>query len=136
MPPDVGEKELQAVRRPADGLGFVGFDRLRGRRGGFGLPRGLADFEPDRLELARQLFDLLLGEVVLEPERLELGRLEVAALLGALDEDARMIAFKQFVQLILRQVTPGVLSRQLRSDFPKRSHPNGILLSISLKRAR
>ena len=52
----------------------------------------------------RQLLDVLLGEVVLERKGLELGRLDVAALLRALDERARLIAFKQFVQLVLGQV--------------------------------
>jgi hypothetical protein len=48
---------------------------------------------------------------VLEHERLELGRLEVPALLGALDHDARLIAFKQFVQLILGQLGLDSFSR-------------------------
>ena len=77
---------------------------------GLGLLGGLADLEPDRLELARELLDLVFGQVVLEGERLELGRLEVAALLGAFDQRARLIAFQQFVQLILRQVSRSVLS--------------------------
>jgi hypothetical protein len=100
--PDVGEEELQAVGGAADRPGVV-------RRGGgaarLGLLGGLADLEPDRLELARQLLDLLFTEVVLEGERLELGRLEVAALLRAFDQRARLIAFQQFCELILRQVS-------------------------------
>ena len=66
-------------------------------------PRGLADLEPDALELARQLLDFLVVELVLERERLELGRLDEAALLGALDDGADLIRLEQFVQLVLRQ---------------------------------
>ena len=57
-----------------------------------------------------ELLDLVFAEVVLEGERLELCRLDVAALLGALDQQAGLIAFQQFVQLVLRQVTLVVLS--------------------------
>ena len=66
---------------------------------------GLADIEPDALELAGQLFDLGLVEVVLEGERLELGGLEVPTLLGTLDERLGLVRIKQFVQLILCQVS-------------------------------
>ena len=66
---------------------------------------GLADIEPDPLELAGQLLDLGLVEVVLEGERLELGSLEVPTLLGTLDERLGLVGIKQFVQLILCQVS-------------------------------
>ena len=110
---DVGEEELQAVGGAADGSRVVGRGR-RGRR--LCLVGGLAHLEPDRLELTRQLLDLLLPEVVLERECLELCRLDEPALLGALDQQARLIALKQLVQLILGQVTPVVLSPSSRTD--------------------
>jgi hypothetical protein len=72
---DVGEEELEAVGRADDRVG------IRRGRGLLGLGLGLADVEPDRLELARQLLDLVLCEVVLEREGLELGLLDEAALL-------------------------------------------------------
>lgn len=65
----------------------------------------LADIEPDPLELTGELLDLGLVEVVLEGERLELGSLEVPTLLGALDERLGLVGIKQFVQLILCQVS-------------------------------
>jgi len=42
---------------------------------------------------------------VLEGERLELGSLEVPTLLGTLDERLGLVGIKQFVQLILCQVS-------------------------------
>jgi hypothetical protein len=70
-----------------------------------GLGLRLADIETNSLELAGQLFDLGLVEIVLEGERLELGSLEVPTLLGALDERLGLVGIKQFVQLILCQVS-------------------------------
>jgi hypothetical protein len=62
-----------------------------------------ADLETDALELARHLLDLDLAEIVLEDERLEVGRLDEAALLRTLDERARVVCVKQFVELIRRK---------------------------------
>src|SRR5262249_39606498 len=85
------------------------------RRGGSGCGRlglvgGLADLEPDRLELARQLLDLLLTEVVFQRKRLEFCGLDEAALFGALDQGTGLIALQPLVQLILRHLTLVVLS--------------------------
>ena len=63
------------------------------------------DLDSDRLELPGELVDLVLGEIVLERERLELGSLEVPTLLGTLDERLGLVGIKQFVQLILCQVS-------------------------------
>ncbi len=95
MATDVGQEQLQRVGGAADRPGVV---RRGGLLGGCGLfVGGLADLDADALKLDRQLLDVLLREVVLERKGLELGRLDVAALLRALDERARVIAFKQFV---------------------------------------
>src|SRR5207249_11368077 len=95
------EEELEAVGGARERV------RLdRGRLGLLGLDGGrlrLADLETDPLELTRDLLDLDLAEVVLEGERLEVGGLDEAALLRALDERARVVCVKQFVQLIGRQ---------------------------------
>jgi hypothetical protein len=127
---DVGEEELQAVRSAAHRSCVV----RRDGGGRLGLLGRLADLEPDRLELAGQLLHLLFSEVVLERERLELGRLDEPALLGALDQQARLIAFKQLVHLILRQVSLVVLSPSSRTDTDpanllKLSHRNRIVLA-------
>ena len=61
--------------------------------------------EPDPFELPGQLLDLGLVQIVLEGERLELGSLEVPTLLGTLDERLGLVGIKQFVQLILCQVS-------------------------------
>src|SRR5437667_9210229 len=71
---------------------------------------GLAHLEPDALELAGQLLDLVLVQVVLERERLELGGLEVATLLSTLDESLRLVGIKQFVELILCQLSLSALT--------------------------
>src|SRR2546427_4452821 len=105
---DVGEEELQRVGGAADlgGLDRRGLGLLL-----LGLGRGrLPDLEPDALELARDLLDLDLGEVVLEREGLEVRGLEEAALLGALDEQARLVSVKQLVQLVRRQLASLTLS--------------------------
>ena len=64
----------------------------------------LPDLEADPLELAGHLLDVVVVQLVLEGERLELGRLEVATLLGTLHEMTRLVAFKQFVKLVLGQI--------------------------------
>src|SRR2546421_196478 len=105
---DVGEEELQRVGGAADlgrldrrglGLLLLGLGRRR-----------LPDLEPDALELAHDLLDLDLGEVVLEREGLEVRGLDEAALLGALDEQARLVGVEQFVQLVRRQLVFPTLS--------------------------
>src|SRR5262245_29886993 len=108
---DIREEELQAVGRPGD----LGRLEIEGGRGRLGLLAGArhADLEPDRLELAGQGLDLFVGEIVLEREHLELGREHVPALLGALEEDASLLALKQFLQRILAQLGPFVLSGYL-----------------------
>jgi hypothetical protein len=121
---DVGEEELQAVGRAGE---LRGGRRLRLwlRLGGrllllrLALRGRLADLETDPLELARQFLDLLLVEVELERERLELRRLDVAALLGALDEGARLVGLQQFVKLVLRQFlsVPSALRRKRQQTF-------------------
>jgi hypothetical protein len=40
---------------------------------------------------------------MLERERLQLRRLEIPALLGVVEQDARLLALQQLMQLILRQ---------------------------------
>jgi hypothetical protein len=45
---------------------------------------------------------------VLEREGLELGRFEVPTLLGPLDEDLGLVGIKQFVQLVLCQISLSV----------------------------
>ncbi|MGZ8693181.1 MAG: hypothetical protein ACXWZT_10675, partial [Gaiellaceae bacterium] len=97
------QEELKAVCGTREDMGL----RLGGLLFLLGLllGRGLADVEPDPLELAGQLLDLGLVEVVLEGERLELGSLEVPTFLGTLDERLGLVGIKQFVQLILCQVS-------------------------------
>ena len=75
-----------------------------------GLGGRLAHLEPDALELAGQLLDLALVEVVLERERLELGRLEISTLLGTLDEGLGLVGIKQFVKLVLCQLSLSALT--------------------------
>jgi len=107
---DVREEELKAVGGAREDMRL---DRLGGlfllglllRLGG-----RLAHLEPDALELAGQLLDLVLVQVVLERERLELGGLEIPALLSALDEGLRLVGIKQFVQLVLCQLSLSALT--------------------------
>ena len=110
MPADVGEEELQAVRR-ARHLGrrlerrasTAAFSASASAAAAAPCADGRADLEADPLELAGELLDLLLVQVELERERLQLRRLEVAAFLRALDERASLVGFEQFVELVLRQ---------------------------------
>src|SRR5919204_78607 len=102
----VGEEGLERVGGAGELGGLDGrlLDLL------LGLGRGrLSDLEPDALELAGDLLDLDLGEVVLDREGLEVRGLDEAALLGALDERARLIGVEQLVQLVRRQLVPNPL---------------------------
>jgi hypothetical protein len=103
VPPDVGEEELQAVARARRDVGLVD-DGLGLRLLVLLLDDGLADLEPDALELAGQLLDVGVGQVVLDGERLELGRLDPPALLARVEKGAGPFGLKQFGQLVLRQV--------------------------------
>src|SRR5581483_10890610 len=116
---DVREEELQAVARARRAVGLVDH-RFRLRLRVLLLDDGLAHLEADALELAQHLLDLGIPEVVLDRERLELGRLDPAALLTRLDQRARALALKQFVQLALGQGFFDVLSilRTARGTFP------------------
>ena len=119
MAADVGEEQLQRIRRarqrlgrPDGGLGLLllplGVGELLLRVGvGLRLPH----LETDRLELTRDLLGFLVVQLVLEHERLELDRFHPAALLGALDQTLDLIGFEQFGQLVLRQEAVSVLSR-------------------------
>src|SRR5581483_7676831 len=91
--------------------------------------RGRADLEPDALELARQVLDLLVGQVELEREGLQLGRLEIAALLGTLDESARLVGLEQLVQLVLAQLS-SVLSGPCVDWVNEPSHSTREVLSM------
>ena len=65
-----------------------------------GLSVLLLDLTP---ELARQGLHVFLTEVVLDGERLQLDGLDVAALLALLDERTSLLAFQQFLKLMLCQ---------------------------------
>src|SRR4029079_8934810 len=100
---DVGEEELEAVCGTREHM-------LLGRLGRlllllFGLGRRLTHLEPDPLELAGQFLDLVLVELVLQSESLELGSLEMPTLLGPFDESLGLVGIKQFVKLILCQMS-------------------------------
>jgi len=101
---DIGQEELKAVCGAREDMCL----RLGGLLFLFCvlfLGFGLADVEPDSLELPGQLLDLGLVEVVLESEGLELDSLEMPTLLSALHECLGLVGIKQFVQLILCQVS-------------------------------
>jgi hypothetical protein len=83
-----------------------------------GLLAGLADLQPDRLELMLKVSELVVVQLELERQRLEVGRLDPAALLGALDESPSLNGLKKFVlahSLLLFQDLLGVLSFQTRA---------------------
>src|SRR5262249_27500493 len=97
-----GGEELQAVRRSPwrPGRGVRGLDRrLRPRLLGLDALRR-ANLQSKRLQLARELLDLVLVEVVLERKGLQLRRLDEAALLGTLDQRARLLGLEKLVQLL------------------------------------
>src|SRR5205823_631161 len=107
---DVGQEELEAVCGAREHV-------LLGRLGGLLLLRlllclecRLTHLEPDALELAGQFLDLVLVQVVLEGEGLELCRLEVPTLLGTLDECLGLVGIKQFVKLVLCQLSLSALT--------------------------
>ena len=113
MPADVGEEQLQAVcgagncLRSLEARSLLLGRLLLGRSGSrrAGVRSGRADLEADALELVRQLLDLLVVQVELDGERLELGRLQIAALLCALDERARLVSLEQLLQRVLGQLS-------------------------------
>jgi hypothetical protein len=70
----------------------------------------LAHLEADALELAGQLLDLGLVEVVLDGERFELCGLEVSTLFGTLHKGLGLVGIKQFVKLVLCQLSLSALT--------------------------
>src|SRR5919197_2021895 len=112
---DVGEEELERVGGAAE-LGGLDGNRLGLLLLGLGDHR-LPDLEPDALELAGDLLDLDLAEVVLEREGLEVRGLDEAALLGALDERARLVGVEQLVQLVRRQLASLTLSSTTSAEL-------------------
>ena len=118
MPPDVGEEQLERIRRAGQRLGrpdgrlglllaALGVGKLPSR---LRVGTRLAHLEPDRLELARDLLRFLVVQLVLEHEGLELDRFHPAALFRALDQALDLIRFQQLSQLVLRQEAVSVLS--------------------------
>ena len=102
---DIGQEELEAVCGAREDVGLGRLGGLLLLLLGLGLGGRLAHLEPDPLELAGQLLDLVLVELVLQGEGLELGSLEMPTLLSALDERLGLVGIKQFVQLILCQMS-------------------------------
>src|SRR4051794_12336972 len=106
---DVREEQLQAVARPARGVGLV-HDRL-GLRSLFALLEDrLAHLQTDALQFLHDVFLTRVVQVVLHRERLELRRFDPAALLARLDQRARALGLQQVAQLALRQLGIDVLS--------------------------
>jgi hypothetical protein len=103
VPADVGEEEPEAVGRPDEHLRLelLGGSGLGGVLGLLAFGARLEHLEADRL--AGEPLELVVAEVLLESERLELGRLDEAALLRALEQRARRLGLKEFVDLVLGQ---------------------------------